>query len=265
MEKTMRNNLLKYFLALVLAASFLVGVAACANNVAPEATDKIEPAENTENNDDETALKNTGKTSLGTISGSGLAFYLKLDGIDGDSKDADHERWIDVIDFSLGMETEYSTDELMPSLQGKYSVITFTHKVDKATPMLQKLCMNGACVNAGALEAVKSEAGAKKTVFSFGFNMLTIVNTTVKSVTDESGKTYLLEEVSMTAQKETLTAEKSAQNLAGVSGMSYYVKLDGITGEYATPQGYLVDETEAEKFDKQFPEKVRLRLPTQIF
>ena len=28
--------------------------------------------------------------------------------------------------------------------------------------------------------------------------------------------------------------------------------LDGITGEYATPEGYLVDEREAEEFDKQF-------------
>lgn len=28
--------------------------------------------------------------------------------------------------------------------------------------------------------------------------------------------------------------------------------LDGITGEYATLAGYLADEKEAEKFDKQF-------------
>ena len=41
--------------------------------------------------------------------------------------------------------------------------------------------------------------------------------------------------------------------------------LDGITGEYATPQGYLVDEAEAEEFDRRFPEKVKLKLPTQIF
>ena len=29
--------------------------------------------------------------------------------------------------------------------------------------------------------------------------------------------------------------------------------LDGITGEYATPQGYFVDESELETFDKEFP------------
>lgn len=41
--------------------------------------------------------------------------------------------------------------------------------------------------------------------------------------------------------------------------------LDGITGVYAPPQGYFVDEGEAEEFDKQFPPKEKLKLPGQIF
>lgn len=41
--------------------------------------------------------------------------------------------------------------------------------------------------------------------------------------------------------------------------------LDGITGEYATPQGYFVDEAEAEEFDKAFPVKEKLKLPGQLF
>ena len=41
--------------------------------------------------------------------------------------------------------------------------------------------------------------------------------------------------------------------------------LDGITGEYATPEGYLVDEREAEEFDKQFPYKEKKKLPGQLF
>ena len=40
--------------------------------------------------------------------------------------------------------------------------------------------------------------------------------------------------------------------------------LDGITGEYTPPQGYFVDETEAEQFDQQFPPKVKLKLPGQL-
>ncbi len=41
--------------------------------------------------------------------------------------------------------------------------------------------------------------------------------------------------------------------------------LEGITGEYATPRGYFVDEQEAEEFDKLFAPKEKLRLPGQIF
>lgn len=41
--------------------------------------------------------------------------------------------------------------------------------------------------------------------------------------------------------------------------------LDGITGEYTPPKGYLVNEAEAEEFDKAFAPKEKLKLPGQIF
>ena len=41
--------------------------------------------------------------------------------------------------------------------------------------------------------------------------------------------------------------------------------LDGITGEYATPQGYFVNESEAEAFDQAFPHKEKRKLPGQLF
>lgn len=41
--------------------------------------------------------------------------------------------------------------------------------------------------------------------------------------------------------------------------------LDGISGEYTPPNGYFVDEAQAEEFDKQFPLKEKLKLPTQLF
>ena len=41
--------------------------------------------------------------------------------------------------------------------------------------------------------------------------------------------------------------------------------LNGITGEYATPRGYSVNEDEAEVFDKLFPYKKKEKLPGQLF
>jgi len=41
--------------------------------------------------------------------------------------------------------------------------------------------------------------------------------------------------------------------------------LDGITGVYTPPQGYFVDEAEAEAFDQQFPKKQKEKLSGQLF
>ena len=41
--------------------------------------------------------------------------------------------------------------------------------------------------------------------------------------------------------------------------------LDGVTGVYQTPQGYYVDDTDVDAFDKAFPPKEKLILPGQIF
>lgn len=41
--------------------------------------------------------------------------------------------------------------------------------------------------------------------------------------------------------------------------------LNGVTGEYTPPEVYFVSEEEADKFDKTFPYKEKLKLPGQIF
>ena len=41
--------------------------------------------------------------------------------------------------------------------------------------------------------------------------------------------------------------------------------LEGVIGEYTPPQGYFVNEADAEEFDKQFPPKEKLKLPGQLF
>jgi predicted N-acetyltransferase YhbS len=41
--------------------------------------------------------------------------------------------------------------------------------------------------------------------------------------------------------------------------------LNDVTGVYQTPQGYYVDDTDVEEFDRAFPPKEKLKLPGQIF
>ncbi len=41
--------------------------------------------------------------------------------------------------------------------------------------------------------------------------------------------------------------------------------LDGVTGVYQTPMGYYVSDSDVEEFDKNFPPKVKQKLPGQLF
>ena len=41
--------------------------------------------------------------------------------------------------------------------------------------------------------------------------------------------------------------------------------LDGITGTYETPAAYYADDGAVERFDRAFPQKIKLKLPGQLF
>lgn len=41
--------------------------------------------------------------------------------------------------------------------------------------------------------------------------------------------------------------------------------LNGVTGVYQTPQGYFVEDSDVEEFDREFPVKEKLKLPGQLF
>lgn len=76
---------------------------------------------------------------------------------------------------------------------------------------------------------------------------------------------------------------KSGFTVASTKGIHYYAEpreaevpyflicelkpgfLNGISGIYKDPEGYFVDEKEAEDFDTKFPKKEKLKLPGQIF
>ena len=226
----MKKNLLRSLLAIVLTALLLMSAVSCVKDGKTDETTNSEQTESTNETEEETS-GGQNKTTLGSVGGGEVACYLKLDGIEGDSTHGLYEKWIEVVDFSCGIETEYSTEEGVKSSRGTFSPITFTHMVDSATPKLQQFCMNGSRIYEGRIEVIKGESWSSETVCSLRFESARIVNTAVKTVSDGNGGTYLLEEVTMTVDDERLLFAKNVQNAAGKSGMNYYVKLDGIEGE----------------------------------
>lgn len=74
-----------------------------------------------------------------------MDIFLKIDGVDGESKGVDHEGEIDVLDWSWGM-TQLSSGHVGGGAgHGKVSVqdLVITKHVDKASPILVKFCCTG--------------------------------------------------------------------------------------------------------------------------
>jgi len=72
-------------------------------------------------------------------------FFIKIAGIDGESKDSKHTGWIDVLSFSYGVSQSSSNFTGGGGGVGKasFDALSFSHYVDKATPNLMQYCASG--------------------------------------------------------------------------------------------------------------------------
>jgi len=71
------------------------------------------------------------------ISASFGAIYIKIAGIEGDSKSAKHKGWIDVLSIS-GLSIPQDKASGLPTGKRQHKPLTITKRIDKATPLLAK-------------------------------------------------------------------------------------------------------------------------------
>ncbi len=90
-------------------------------------------------------------------------YFLKLDGIQGESADKNHTGWIQLMSFSWGASQITSVAGTGGSGAGKVDLSDFSvmKHLDKASTPLFKSIGSGTHVKTGNLEAVKSGAGGK--------------------------------------------------------------------------------------------------------
>jgi type VI secretion system secreted protein Hcp len=90
-------------------------------------------------------------------------YFLKLDGIDGESADSKFSGWIQIQSFSWGASQVSSVAGTGGSGAGKADLSDFsilTH-FDKATPKFFKAITTGQHIKSGSMNAVKSGAEGK--------------------------------------------------------------------------------------------------------
>jgi len=90
---------------------------------------------------------------------SGGSYFLKLDGIPGDSVDAGHPAWIDVTSYSWGASNSSAvTGSGWSSSKASISNLSVTSQFGSASPLLFLRTMNGKHVSTATLQGVTGGA-----------------------------------------------------------------------------------------------------------
>lgn len=132
--------------------------------------------------------------------------YLKLDGIEGESTDSKHIKWLDIISFEHSSSQSVQTGIPDVSGRGVFDVFTIVHKVDKTTPKFQEACMKGTRISNAELNVCRVIAGAQTVIYKVKFEGLKVVNARVYVEEYEDGTYATLEEVKFLTSKQTWTA-----------------------------------------------------------
>jgi type VI secretion system secreted protein Hcp len=108
-------------------------------------------------------------------------FFLKLEGIEGESQDSDHSGEIDVLSFSESIQNAGTYDAGTGGNTGKayFPDVTFTKYVDKSSVTLRQYCSLGTSINTATLSCNK-QAGDKKVEY-LKITMQNVVVTSIQS------------------------------------------------------------------------------------
>ena len=156
-------------------------------------------------------------------------FFLKIDGIDGESLDKKHSKWIEVQSFAHGavqsVDLGRGTDV---SGRGKFEAFAFTHLCDKATPKLQQFCMNGKDIPKVEFQSCRAISGKRVVVYEVKLENVKIAKAHVHTVDvlDSNGSSaaqQAVEDVELFAKKITwkVTPVKPDNTLDGAVEASF--------------------------------------------
>ena len=119
-----------------------------------------------------------------------MAAFAKYDGIDGESKDANHDTWIDVLSIDWGAHKPGGGATGQSRRRGGAVVedITLTIEYEKSSPVLQEKCLLGEIIPKLELELTSTYGGARATYLVYELTNVMITSfQTNASGNDEAG------------------------------------------------------------------------------
>ena len=131
-------------------------------------------------------------------------FFIKLDGIDGESYDKAHSKWIEVIDFEHGSMQNVATGRVSDVAgRGQFKPFAFTHLVDKATPKLQQYCMSGQKIAKANFAVCRAIGGSQVPVYEVTLENVKVLSATIEGKETDNGSILPVEHVELVAGKIT--------------------------------------------------------------
>ncbi len=119
-----------------------------------------------------------------------MGAYAKYMGIDGESKDANHDKWIDVLSIDWGAHKPGGGATGQSRRRGGAVVedITLTIEYEKSAPVLQEKCCLGEIIPKLVLELTSTYGGARATYLKYELQNVMITSfQTNASGNDDAG------------------------------------------------------------------------------
>lgn len=115
------------------------------------------------------------------LRGASAAGFVKFDGIDGESKDADHDKWIDVLSIDWGAQKPGGGGAARRRKPPKIKDLVLTFQYDKASPKLQEACLKGQMIPTVLIEQTGTYGGTRATYLKYELKNVLITSFSINS------------------------------------------------------------------------------------
>ena len=147
-----------------------------------------------------------------------MAVFAKYDGIDGESKDANHDKWIDVLSFSWGCHKPGGGATGQSRRRGAAIVedLNLVFEYEKACPKLQKKLLMGEVIPKLELEQTATYGGARATYVKWEMENVSLTAIQLSGDgNDEAGPPICQTSCNFEKIKQTYTEYDDAGNNKG--------------------------------------------------
>ena len=110
---------------------------------------------------------------LSLISSSAFgALFLNFDGVDGDSQDADHDKWIDIltVNWNISVSVSPAGGSQKEVSKPVFSDITWTQVQDKSFPALFSRISDGTIIKSAEIDFTTSGGKGQRVFFELDFD-----------------------------------------------------------------------------------------------